>query len=162
MSLHHRRELIEQSFDAAEKQTGPVLDLGIGRYGFVYRQGMDTRLEDSATRQEAEQQRNQHVFRQATKHIGAVTDFDDQSYFSSSYDSGADFSYRYPERLGSDRVNAMDDWISQHSRAQPAVDEYCASRAREELSNQAMARPQDSNLASPDEALARRSRGRRM
>lgn len=163
MSQHYRRELIEQSFAVAEQQTGPVLDLGIGRYGFAYRKGMDTRLEDSTDRQEAEVERNQHVFREATKHIAKVSDFDDQSYFSSTYDSGADFSHRYPERLGDDRLNAMDDWISQHIRAQPAVDEYCAARERDELAKQAQtARPQDSDLASPERALSRRSRGRAM
>ncbi|GAB3513231.1 hypothetical protein GCM10027400_20920 [Pseudoxanthomonas daejeonensis] len=162
MSQHHRRELIEQSFATAERQTGPVLDLGIGRYGFAYRQVMDTRLEDSADRQEVEVARNQHVFREATKHISQVAEFDDQSYFSSTYDSGADFSHRYPERLGDDRLNAMDDWISQHSRAQPAVDEYCSARAREDLANQAQVSRPQFDLASPDEYKARRSRGRSM
>lgn len=160
MSQHHRRELIEQSFAAAEKFTGPVLDLGIGRYGFAYRQGMDTRLEDGVQRQEVDEKRNQHVFREAAKHIASAADFDDQSYFSSSYDSGVDFSYRYPERLGDDRLNAMSDWINQHPRAQPAVDEYCAVRAKEALANQAQISRPANALASPDEYMARKSRGR--
>ena len=156
MSQHHRRELIDQSFAAAEKLTGPVLDLGIGRYGFAFRQGMDTRLTDGADRQEVEVERNQHVFREAAKHLSITADFIDQS----SFDSSADFSFMYPERLGEDRANAMNDWINQHYRAQPAVDEYCAKRARDELASQAQTlRPQTSDLATPEEALAlRRSR----
>ena len=162
MSQHHRRELIEQSFAAAEKQTGPVLDLGIGRFGFAYRQGLETRLEDGPDRQAAEVARDQHVFREATKHIAQVADFVDQSSFSSPYDSGADFSFKYPERLGGDRVNAMDDWIQQHYSAQPAVDEYCMARAQEDLAKQAKAsRPQD-DLADPEEVMARQSRARRL
>jgi hypothetical protein len=51
----------------------------------------------------------------------------------------------------------------QHPRARMAVDTYCATRAQEDLARLAQSqRPAGSDLASPDEVIARRNRGRMM
>lgn len=53
----------------------------------------------------------------------------------------------------------MEEYIDQHGEGQEAVRKLCAARAKNELTKTAnKSRP--TNMASPEEALARRSRGR--
>jgi len=88
---------------------------------------------------------------------------DFQDYRGGSFpDDALEWSLKHLDRLQSDPVNVMSDWIDQHPRARLAVDTYCAARAQDDLARLAQtARPND--LASPEEALAlRRNRGRMM
>lgn len=162
MSQHHRRELIEQAFEAAEKQTGPVLDLGIGRYGFAYRQGMDTRLEDSTDRQKVEDARNQHVFREAARTLAKEAGFSTEYFIHQRHRGPHEFAHFEATRLSAEREVVMNEWIDQDPSGKRAVDEYCAARAREDLANQAQESRPTESLASPDEYMARRNRGRCM
>ena len=136
MIQHHRRELIEQSFVQAERDVDSLILVG---------------------------PRWARVFGQASKAVGQNAQFkegfDFQDYSAAGFpDTAAEWAMKHGERVQQDPVQAMSEWIDSFPRARQAVDRYCAAQAKQDLSMVAQsARPGD--LASPDDALARRSRG---
>lgn len=139
MSQHHRKELIEQSFAAAEFDVDSQILTG---------------------------PRWARVFGQAGKEVGKTAQFkegfDFQDYTAAGFpDTAAEWAMKHGDRVQQDPVQAMSDWIDSFPRARQAVDTYCAARAKEDLAGLAQGvRP--GVLASPDEYMERRSRGRAM
>jgi len=142
VSRYHRRQLIEESFAQAEQVSEDVWDTSKPYSPLA------SRFHEAAVRL-------------ATK-SGFNPSMDFQDYRGGSFpDDALEWSLKHLDRLQSDPVNVMSDWIDQHPRARQAVDTYCANKAQEDLTRLAQtARATD--LASPEEAMARRNRGRMM
>lgn len=138
MSQYHRRQLIEQNFAIAEQQLETSPGDSISLFAFAAINMAD--------------------------HAGFKRNFDFKDYRDGRFpDDAREWAIKHRDRLSSDPVNVMSDWIDQHPRARLAVDTYCAARAQEDLARLAQSqRPAGSDLASPDEAMARRNRGRMM
>jgi len=138
VSQYHRRQLIEESFAQAEQIR--EFHLGNPQWNlFTTAAGL---LADKA---------------------GFKRNFDFEDYRGGRFpDDDGEWADKHRERLQTEPVNVMSEWIDQHPRAREAVDTYCAAKAQEDLARMAQrARPSD--LASPEEALAlRRNRGRMM
>lgn len=139
MSQHHRKELIEQSFAAAERDVDNQVLAG---------------------------PRWARVFGQAGKAVGQKAQFkegfDFQDYTAAGFpDTAAEWAMKHGDRVQQDPIQAMSDWIDSFPRARQAVDTYCAARAKEDLAGLAQS-ARVGGLASPDEYMERRSRGRAM
>lgn len=139
MSQYHRRQLIEQSFSQAE-QMG---EANTGKYHASI----------------------SWFCLAADKlawHVGFSDKFDFADYRGGRFpDDSREWADKHVDRLRKDPVDLMSEWIDQHPRAQAVVDNYCAKLAQEDLARFAQSqRPAGSDLASPDEVIARRNRGR--
>lgn len=141
MIQRHRRELIEECFSLAR----PL-----------------------AEKQYPHDPRWMRVFSQAGKLVSEKTQFnakvDFQDYVDGQGfpDTPKEWAIRNNDRVQQDPVQAMSDWIDHFPRARPAVDAYCAGKAQEELIQIATKTRKEHDLASPEEALGRRNRGRAM
>lgn len=140
MSQHHRKELIEQGFAQAEREVDGMILAG---------------------------PRWARVFGQAGKAISRKAEFNDGFDFR-DYTNGVGFpdtavewAMKNSQAVQQNPTQAMSDWIDTFPRARTAVDAYCASQAKQDLVFIANMSRAD-NLASPEEALGRRNRGRAM
>lgn len=104
-----------------------------------------------------------NAFQVAARHLEKEVGFEDPFYSNPTWNDAWRHAKQNMGNLESQREIVMSEWIDQHPHAQPAVDAYCAKKAKQDLSQLAQSvRPQDSTLATVEEVQARRSHSRRM
>lgn len=153
MSQQHRRELIENCFAKATTHGRAPDTQNECQGGLRF-----TKLGPPATRAARE-------FDHAASHLAATTQFNNQVGIVEAmfyeFDSALSWASNHEMEIESDPIQAMSDWIDSFPRARQAVDTYCAARAKEDLASLAQS-ARVGGLASPDDYMERRSRGRAM
>lgn len=156
MSQHHRNALIEDCLS----QTRGNVDWVSGNVGWAcMSMSQIDRLASHVQQPLREFGEAAEILAKKTHFYGGV-DFGD--YTNQGFpDTAVEWAMKHDDQVLSDPIQAMSDWIDTFPRARAAVDAYCASQAKQDLVFIANSSRAD-NLASPEEALGRRNRGRAM
>ena len=168
MAIDPRKQYLEAALKAAEEQISPIHDFGVGLIAWAENKGWDkdarhVRLHQNPVgeRERAEWEREVAVFNKAADYVQSGMAVKDNDIGFNANCFAVNLVVHDRDRLTQDRVSALSEFIHTQPHLNEALSEYCAPFAREALAKQAQSsRP--SELASPDDALSRRSRGRRM
>lgn len=171
MSVHHRRVLLREALEHADFEIGQVHDVGMGTFVYAERTSSDVEPSVNAyhTLEEATEAQGRDRIIRAARFIKTNAGFDDPHPFGgqTQWEGIGNYAYNERARVASEPEAVLNEWIDQHGEGVNAVNALTSERANRDLKTLAdtaqASRPQDTDLASPDEVMAhRRTRGMRM